>query len=78
MAVVLNFGEQRENSVLPEKKGWAERCLENPFLKAELARVEISRAGHPSLVNEKILPVLFSWAMVQNSLSAYWFVKYVI
>ncbi|MBF7084565.1 hypothetical protein IT084_16630 [Desulfallas sp. Bu1-1] len=77
MAVVLNIGGWRGKPVL-KRENWAERYLENPFLKAELARVEISRADHPSLVSDKIVRVLFVWAMIHNSFSACWFVKYVI
>lgn len=75
--MLLNMGEclaapnrKRENA--------AERLLEDPFLKMELARAEMCRANQPSEVNEGIINVLSVWAIIFCGVSIYWFVKYVI
>ncbi len=77
MAVVVDIGRWWSNP-LPEQKNCWERLLESPFYKAEMNRVEMSRAEHPGRVNECVIDLLYIWAAVYTGISAYWFVKYVI
>jgi len=77
MALVLNIGEWRVEQV-PVKGNWFERYLEYSLFRAEMARVEITRADHPQQVKENIVNILTLWAILQVGLSAYLFVKYVI
>lgn len=78
MAIVMQLGDLRAVPML-KNKSLMERVLENPFFKMEMARVELSRAEHPSKVNEEgIIYALTVGAVVYIGLSACWFVKYVI
>ncbi|TYO97328.1 hypothetical protein [Desulfallas thermosapovorans] len=81
MAVVINMGDLRAGvpaNEENERKNLAERWLEEPFLRAELARVEMCRADHPSQVSEGVINYLFAGAMCLLGCSAFWFVKYVM
>ncbi|WP_157833574.1 hypothetical protein [Desulfotruncus alcoholivorax] len=77
MALVVSIGDWVTGPV-ERPKNLMERIFEQPLFDAEMVRVELTRAGHPSEVNENILNFLFTWAIIHIGLSAYWFVKYVI
>lgn len=78
MAVVMNMADWRCGNTVEERKNWLQNMLEKPFYNAELHRVNMSRAEHPSQSNESVLDVLFTWAALYVGISAYWFVKYII
>lgn len=77
MSLVLSIGDW-VSAPVERPKNLMERVFEQPLYDAEMVRVELVRAGHPSEVNENILNFLFAWAIIYTGLSAYWFVKYVI
>ncbi|WP_347490691.1 hypothetical protein [Desulfoscipio sp. XC116] len=77
MAVVISMGDLRKPPA-DEQENMAVRYLEDPFLRAELARAEMCRAEHPGQVNEGIINYVFAWAISYTGVCAYWFVKYVI
>lgn len=77
VAVVISMGNLRESPAIKQENK-AVRWLEDPFLQAELARVEMCRADHPSHVNEGIINYIFACAISYVGVSAYWLVKYII
>jgi len=67
-----------KSEVPAKQSNWFERVFEQPFFDAEMARVELSRAGHPSEANYAVIYALYAWAVIYIGMSIQWFVKYII
>jgi len=77
MAMVISMGEWK-SEVPAKQSNWFERVFEQPFFDAEMARVELSRADHPSEASYAVIYALYTWAVFYIGISIQWFVKYII
>jgi len=78
MAVILSMGDLGIKQPQADNKKSMKKWFENPFYDAEMHRVNMSRAVHPSQANENVIDLLYIWAAVYTGFSMHWFVKYVI
>lgn len=78
MAVILSMGDFGIKQPEANNDNGAKKWFEDAFYNAEMHRVSMSRAQHPSQASENVIDLLYVWAVAYTGFTACWFVKYVI